>query len=294
MTIRLLAPAKINLGLEILGRRSDGYHEIRTILAAISMADELLAEPASATSLDVDQHELAGDDNLVLRAAVMLGEQFPQATARFALRKRIPAASGLGGASSDAVAALIALNELRQLGLTPVELERYAARIGSDPPFFVRGGCALASGRGDVLTPLPAPASLSVVVVSPNVAIPQKTATLYGALTPADFSDGKRVQANAAALTARLDDDLCLDNAFSRPLYALAPSLRLVSDALHVAGAGRSGLSGAGPSHYALERDPERAEAIAAVVRAKLGPEAAVNVHRLIASGVTVHTYCSG
>ena len=187
---RLSAPAKVNLTFEALGRRADGYHEVRTVLHAISLADEVAFAPADELRLVVeppvgaeaaDARALSpvvsaptGDDNLVLRAARLLRrEAGVTAGAAIRLRKRIPVAAGLGGGSSDAAATLRGLRRLWGLDLDADALRELAAQLGSDVPFFVTGGAALGEGRGERLTPLP-PAQGRVVVMAPP---PDRNAT---------------------------------------------------------------------------------------------------------------------
>lgn len=286
MRVFLRAPAKINLGLEILGRRADGYHEIRTILATVSLYDHLLGEAAADTHVNVDRQDLEGEQNLVSVAARLLAADHPQATARFELRKTIPAAAGLGGASSDAAAALIALNRLHTLGLSNTELEDYGARLGSDVPFFIRGGYALASGRGEQLEHFSPPTPINAVIVTPRIAIQAKTKALYESLRQNDFSDGARVEGSAKSYLW-LGDERLLVNAFERPLYDLAPSLSDLKPLMRRLGARTVALSGAGPSHYSLEHDDERARALAMRLRESIGLGADVYVCDLIPEGVT-------
>lgn len=179
---RLSAPAKVNLTFEALGRRADGYHEVRTVLHAVSLADEVafaladelrlvveppIAEPPGDGALSSAASAPTGDDNLVLRAARLLRrEAGVTAGAAIRLRKRIPVAAGLGGGSSDAAATLRGLRRLWGLDLDADALRELAAQLGSDVPFFVTGGAAFAEGRGERLTPLP-PAQGSVVVMAP-------------------------------------------------------------------------------------------------------------------------------
>ena len=284
MRVVLNAPAKINLGLEILGRRPDGYHEIRTILANISLYDQLSVEDADRTEFRVDIPELDTDANLVILAARLLERDFPAAPTRFDLRKQIPAAAGLGGASSDAAATLVALNELHSLELSNGDLERYAARIGSDVPFFVEGGYALASGRGDQLARFPPPAPVHVVIVSPRITIPAKTKTLYDSLRQTDFTDGTRVE-DSAKSHRWMDDESMLANAFVRPLYDLVPSLRDLTSIMRRLGARRVGLSGAGPAHFSLDDDTERSAELAERLRVHLGSQADIFTCDLIPVG---------
>jgi 4-diphosphocytidyl-2-C-methyl-D-erythritol kinase len=287
LIVRALAPAKINLGLEILGRRDDGYHEIRTILAAVSLFDRLLVGSGAEPSFSVDRSELAGDDNLVVRAVNLLRERHPDLTPSIAMRKRIPIASGLGGASSDAVATLLACDLCYGLGSSKTALLEDAARIGSDVPFFLTGGLALSSGRGESIMPLSAPPRLDAVIVAPRLTIPSKTATLYGSLRPVDFTDGRRVESQAQSGLRSIDGEL-LTNAFERPLYDNFPSLQSIPQILRKHGATAVGLSGAGPAHYALESDPEKARWMASLIREEL--DGAANVHkvRLISRGIMI------
>lgn len=184
------ARAKINLGLEVIGKRPDGYHEIRSLMQSIALADRLdfsLAPPGRLT-LRCPGSDLPVDEgNLVLRAARLLRDRTgADAGARIVLRKRVPIGAGLGGGSSDAAATLAALNRLWRLRLSMAELEELGSELGADVPFCIRGGTQLAEGRGERLTRLPALPRLAVLIVFPSLPIP--TASVYRdrrlALTP--------------------------------------------------------------------------------------------------------------
>ncbi len=275
-----LAPAKLNLGLEIIGKRPDGFHDLATILVAVRPEDELVLTPADRPSLDIDVPSLAGDDNLAVRALLMLADHAGIAPdAAITVRKRIPAAAGLGGASSDAAAVLRLARDLWRLPTPDADLSILAAALGSDVAFFLRGGCALATGRGENLTPLRPPRTAWFVLVSPAVEIPRKTATLYAAIRPDDFSDGRRVREQARRLEQgeRLDPEL-LGNAFARPLYALRPDLAALPPLMRRLGAQTIDLSGAGPAHYAVLDDAQNARALANRLRDELGDRAQVFV----------------
>lgn len=154
MTLALAAHAKLNLGLKVAGRRADGLHEVSTVLQAISLHDLLLVAPAPTTTLAVAGAAPTGEENLVLRAAAAMskaaGRPLPAA---FRLIKRIPAGAGLAGGSSDAAAALRALQRLHGLD---VDLHDVAAGLGADVAFFIRGGLAVATGSGADLRQAPA------------------------------------------------------------------------------------------------------------------------------------------
>jgi 4-diphosphocytidyl-2-C-methyl-D-erythritol kinase len=276
------APAKLNLGLEVIGRRDDGFHEIATIFLTIDLSDRLTLSPSPDLELSCDDGALAGNDNLALRALRLLRDETDHpGAAGLDLTKRIPAAAGLGGASSDAAAALLAARELWHLDFSDARLHELAARLGSDVPFLLRGGCAVGRGRGDLLEPLPipAPASLCFVVVVPDVRIPAKTSSLYARLSPEDFSDGSLIAAQAARLRSGLAlDATLLRNAFARPLYAIAPELAALPDIMRDTGAASVAISGAGPAHYTMVTEAHRAEQIAARLQERLDGRARVFV----------------
>ena len=278
---RLVAdcPAKINLGLEVVGRRPDGYHELVTIFQAISLADRLAAEAADELSLTCSDTAVATDDNLCLRAARALrAATGVTAGARLHLVKRIPAAAGLGGGSSDAAATLWLLNELWGTGLPAARLAELAAGLGADVPFFLDGPTALGTGIGEVLTPLPFPPPTWLVLLRPALDIANKTPRLFGALTPADWSDGARTRAQAERLRAGLGlDPALLVNAFRRPLLAEYPAVAAAEAALRAAGASVIVPAGSGPTLVALCEDEAAARALAAVVA---GPARTVLVAR--------------
>ena len=186
-----LAFAKLNLTLEVLGRRDDGFHEVRTILQTIDLADRIEVVPAPALRVECDDPSLNGQANLVWQAAESLARYGRvQPRAHIWIQKRIPAGMGLGGGSSDAAAALIALNQLWDLGMATEDLASVAAGLGSDVPFFLWGGTALAQGRGEQIAPLPPLPAVPVTLVCPRTTLPNKTASMYSCLTPAHFSDG--------------------------------------------------------------------------------------------------------
>jgi 4-diphosphocytidyl-2-C-methyl-D-erythritol kinase len=275
--IRLLAPAKINLGLEILVRRPDGYHEIRSILAPISIFDRIELERSPQSAFWTDDPRMNDESNLAARAAAMLG-----APVAVRLWKRIPAAAGLGGASSDAAAVLRGLAVLQPK--LPVEaIDRTARALGSDVPFFLGSGPAVASGRGDDCAPISFAVSRWLVVAAPPIEIPEKTARLYRSLMPDDFTDGSRIEATADAVTrgAPLATNL-LTNAFERALYAEWPEARALRDALSAAGAKVVALSGAGPAHYAVCENLRDAATLATSLRCRVGSNVRVFVCRTL------------
>jgi len=283
--ITIDAPAKLNLGLEVIGRREDGFHEIATIFLAVDLFDRVTLSPADNLELSCTDESLVGEENLALRALRLLRrEKNNRGGALIDLCKGIPAAAGLGGASSDAAAALLAGRKLWGEDLSDYQLHELGARLGSDVPFFLRGGCAVGRGRGELLEALPSPGDLWFVVVVPDVRIPAKTASLYARLRPDDFSDGSRVAAQAARLRSGLGlDGSLLGNAFARPLYAMVPELADLPSIMRDAGAESVAVSGAGPAHYAVEATEAQAERVATRLRDRLGDHAQVFLARPVA-----------
>lgn len=169
------APAKINLGLRVLSRRPDGYHAIRTLLASVDLWDTLTLEPGGAgVRLECDAPSIPTDGtNLVARSARLLQEHLGRSLpgVRIRLEKTIPAGRGLGGGSADAAATLIGLNRLFGLGLGRRELHRLLARVGMDAPFFLYGGLAIATGRGEQVFPVSEVADLPLVLLIPDFEI---------------------------------------------------------------------------------------------------------------------------
>jgi 4-diphosphocytidyl-2-C-methyl-D-erythritol kinase len=159
----LIAPAKINLYLEIIGDRPDGYHELAMILQSIDLADQidLRANGTDQIRVHCDDPQIPTDSsNLAYKAAALMAKQFPQVYSKFGgldimIHKRIPMGAGLAGGSTDAAAVLVGLDLMWRLGLTQIEIQELAARLGSDIPFCVSGGTAIATGRGEQLAPLP-------------------------------------------------------------------------------------------------------------------------------------------
>ncbi|HKB05408.1 MAG TPA: 4-(cytidine 5'-diphospho)-2-C-methyl-D-erythritol kinase [Gemmataceae bacterium] len=263
-SVRVLAPAKVNLFLEVLGRRPDGYHEVATLMVAIDLADVLDFAPARPgdLSLTCDDPDLScGPDNLVMRAAERLRtETGCTSGARIRLAKRIPRAAGLGGGSSDAAAALVGLNELWKLGLSPASLARLGTEIGSDVPFFLDGPAAWCTGRGDVVTPVPVGPALDLVLVQPAEGL--STADVYRRVTvPASPLDGGPAR---VALAAGDVEALgrALHNRLQEPAFALAPAVADLHCRLLDAGPAGALMTGSGSCLFALCRNPTEARRV--------------------------------
>ena len=261
--VRATACAKVNWVLEVLQRRPDGYHEVRTVIQTIDLCDTLELHPASELCLEVHGEGLPPEqENLVTKAAHLLRERADGAPgARMRLSKAIPVAAGLGGGSSDAAAALCGLNELWGLGLSPEALADVAARLGSDVPFFLHGGTALVEGRGERVTTLPDAQRQKLVIALPTLTLADKTRHMYSLLTPTDYTDGSMAGRLADAIhQGRPVADGHLFNVFDGPAFRAFPELEHLRQALLAAGARSVHLTGSGPALFALVDAPTERE----------------------------------
>ena len=271
--IRIPAYAKVNLSLEVIGRRDDGYHEIVTIMQTVSLTDTLTIRQADALTVECDAPGLDGESNLAWQAAVALAQRAGiSPRAHISIAKRIPAAAGLGGGSADAAAALRGLNRLWGLDWPMAELAAIAAGLGADVPFLLNGGTALATGRGDCITPLPtALPDYELLLIAPaaDMTIPNKTPTLYGALTPADFSDGQHTRRlfQSDTLAAGALTTGCCRNAFTRAAQETFPGLAGVWNQTAAVAAYPPVLAGAGPGIFCAPSHQDERNAAAHALR---------------------------
>ena len=251
--MKITAPAKINLTLEVLGRRADGYHEIRTALQTIDLHDLLEVEDAPGLTVECDDPSLRGDSNLVWQAATALaGRAGIHPHARIFLRKAIPVGMGLGGGSSDAAAALLALDRLWGLALSMEELAGVAAQVGSDVAFFLWGGTALASGRGEIVQPVPPVSSLPMTLVCPLETIPDKTRRVYSSVTPDHYGSGKRTGELLEILKGGRFVSEMMYNGLEQVCLGVFPGLAELKQEASGAAASVPVLSGAGPAFFCL------------------------------------------
>ena len=262
--VTVQAPAKVNLTLEVLGKRPDGYHEIASVMQTISLFDILTFSPSDEVKVTTDVPELEGEDNLVYRAAMLLRDTSGvSAGAEIHLDKQIPLAAGLGGGSSDAAATLLGLDRLWSLGLGEEELKELAAQLGSDVPFFVTGGIALVGGRGERVSNVKTPPTLWLVLAFPDHRLENKTATAYRALTPSHHTDGRRT----ADLVKRIEAGAEIShdsffNVFDRVAAQIFPGIDGSRSILQEASGGPVHLSGAGPTLFCRVDGPEQGQKV--------------------------------
>jgi len=260
-TLRFRAPAKINWTLEVLRRREDGYHEVRTVLQTIDLYDELEFTDCDDLRLDTEGAPDLGEDDLVLRAASLVRP--PGQGALIRLRKRIPSAAGLGGGSSDAAATLRGLNALWELDLSREPLAEKAAELGSDVPFFLYGGSALASGRGEAIEPLPDAPPYWLVLAVPPITKAAKTESMYSLLPASAYSNGARTDRFARELRERRNFPTeFIENVFEQTALHFFPDLARFKKRFREASGRPVHLAGSGPALFAPAGDRGEAEAI--------------------------------
>ena len=274
------APAKINLGLRVLNRGSDGYHELRTIFQTISLADHLTVtyDPGGdgEVAFNCDDASLSTRNNLAVRAAESLlrAGGWPGNVA-IELKKLIPAGAGLGGGSSDAAAILLALRRLLKPRPHPEMLAEVAAELGSDVPFFLQGGTAVGLGRGEEVYPLPDPPRRWLVLVAPEVFVstPEAYRALWKSrarLTAAQrqhIINGFRASIAASEESGSLDPAKLPVNDFESVVFQQFPLLRKWKKRLIEAGASVAMMSGSGSAVFGVFSSRRRAREACKVLR---------------------------
>jgi 4-diphosphocytidyl-2-C-methyl-D-erythritol kinase len=248
------APAKVNLFLEVLGKRADGYHDLETVMVAVSLYDTLVFQEDATGEITFRCDDAAipqGMTNLVVRSALLLQRETgsQRCGARIWMRKRIPAAAGLGGGSSDAAATLVALSTLWKLGLSLSDLERLGAQIGSDVPFFFHTPAAVGRGRGEQLTPLSLARPLYLVLVCPQEGV--STAEVYRRLGPSDIRHPIQPMLDSLARGDGRVGSL-LFNRLEATAVPLCPAISSSLELLRAVGLGGSRMTGSGSASFGL------------------------------------------
>ncbi|NJO42211.1 MAG: 4-(cytidine 5'-diphospho)-2-C-methyl-D-erythritol kinase [Cyanobacteria bacterium CRU_2_1] len=305
----LIAPAKINLYLEIIGDRPDGYHELAMILQSIGLADriDVRANGTDQIRMYCDDPQVPSDEsNLAYRAAALMAQEFPQSYKQFGgvditIEKRIPIGAGLAGGSTDAAAVLVGMDLLWKLGLTQIEIQELAAMLGSDIPFCVTGGTAIATGRGEQLSPLTSPDFLYAVLAKyGDIAI--STAWAYKTYRQ-QFRDsyapdnetliGRKQRVHSGAIVSAITQrdgkriGQLLYNDLERvvlPTYPKVAKLRQTLEELDTLGVM---MSGSGSTVFALVDSQAQAETVCQQLRTLLpNPDLNLWTTQLTASGI--------
>lgn len=250
------AGCKINIGLHVTARRPDGYHDIETIFLPVPLCDEIEVERSGSFSFAQEGIAIGGnvEDNLCVRAVRLLQSRYPQVDGvRLRLKKHIPFGAGLGGGSSDAACVLSLLNRLFHLGLTTLQLQGYAARLGADCAFFIEAVPAYATGIGERLEPCPVDvAGCRIVLLKPDEAV--STAEAYRGITPRNLRPGglPQVDLRQAVRRPMTEWPQWIVNDFEENVFRLHPRIAQLKDYLYAQGAAYAAMSGSGATVYGL------------------------------------------
>ncbi|MGG0412461.1 4-(cytidine 5'-diphospho)-2-C-methyl-D-erythritol kinase [Peribacillus simplex] len=259
------APAKINLALDVLFKRPDGYHEVEMIMTTVDLADRIELKEITGNHIQILSHNrFVPDDhrNLAYQAAFILKERFGiNKGVSITIEKNIPVAAGLAGGSSDAAATLRGLNRLWKLGLSMDELAEIGAEIGSDVSFCVYGGTALARGRGEKITHLPAPPKCWVILAKPTIGV--STADIYKRLQTSKM-EHPDVPGMISAIMENNYHDVCkgLGNVLEQVTLQLYPEVANIKDQMKTFGADSVLMSGSGPTVFGLVEHDSRMQRI--------------------------------
>jgi 4-diphosphocytidyl-2-C-methyl-D-erythritol kinase len=265
--LRLLvkAPAKINLSLDVLHKRPDGYHEVKMVMTTIDLADRIELIPRTDDAIQIiSQNRFVPDDhrNLAYQAAKLLKETFSiKQGVSISITKHIPVAAGLAGGSSDAAATLRGLNKLWNLGLTLDELAELGAQIGSDVSFCVYGGTAIATGRGEKITPIPSPPPCWVVLAKPSIGV--STAEVYRNLKVEEVTHPD-VDAMVEAIGRQDYFAICqlVGNVLEEVTLKKHPEVAHIKEQMRRFGADAVLMSGSGPTVFGLVQHDSRMQRI--------------------------------
>jgi 4-diphosphocytidyl-2-C-methyl-D-erythritol kinase len=268
--MQIIAPAKINLSLRVLGRRSDGFHEIETFIAPISICDEIKIEQRSGKQKIAfrcdDSSVPKGEDNIVVRAANVFFKETKITSGIFIeLKKRIPHGAGLGGGSSDAASTLLGLDEMFETNLPREALAKMAEMIGSDVPFFIFQSAAVCKGRGELVTPTRLCGKLLVLLLKPAFGVPTQWAY-------SRWRDSREIP--DVSYASRAFDGLTFVNDLERPVFEKFVFLaQMKMWLLKQREVGVALMSGSGSTVFAVIRDHADVDRLATRAKAELDPE---------------------
>lgn len=258
MDNEIQAFAKINLALDVIRKRPDGYHDIKSVMHTVKLHDSVyLRRKKAGISVECDNACVPqGADNIAYKAALVMTEYSGiKDGIEVYIKKRIPISAGLGGGSADAAAVLKGMNDMFSLGLTVEQLAEIGRRVGSDVPFCVVGGTALVEGTGEILTALEGMPELNVIIITPNLHI--STAWAYSSLGLTEVREHPGVDALVEAVKQCDMNGIAanMGNVFESVIMDKYPAVKVARDKLLELGAMRSVLSGSGPSVFGIYRD---------------------------------------
>ena len=269
--IKLKARAKINLGLDVVRKREDGYHEVRMIMQMINLYDKITMRRITESEIRVTTnlpYLPVNEDNLVYRAAKLLMDEF-QVTegVEIELQKYIPVAAGMAGGSSDAAAVMVGINRIFHLGLTKKQLMERGVKIGADVPFCIMRGTALAEGIGEVLTPLPAMPHCSLVIAKPKIHV--STKFVYGNLKANELKEHPDIDGQVQALREGSLEQLVakMGNVLETVTIPACPVIDEIKKTMLKNDAMGAMMSGSGPTVFGVFEREERAQEVCRLLK---------------------------
>ena len=269
--IKLKARAKINLGLDVVRKREDGYHEVRMIMQMINLYDKITMRRITESEIRVTTnlpYLPVNEDNLVYRAAKLLMEEFKVTEgAEIELQKYIPVAAGMAGGSSDAAAVMVGVNRIFHLGLTKKQLMERGVKIGADVPFCIMRGTALAEGIGEVLTPLPAMPHCSLVIAKPKIHV--STKFVYGNLKANELKEHPDIDGQVQALREGSLEQLVakMGNVLETVTVPAYPVIDEIKKTMLKNDAMGAMMSGSGPTVFGVFEREERAQEVCRLLK---------------------------
>jgi 4-diphosphocytidyl-2-C-methyl-D-erythritol kinase len=307
--MRLTAPDKINLYLEIIGNRTDGFHELAMVMQSIQLADEVDITLSGDKKIQVSckNSQVPNDNtNLAYRAAELMAKKFPDAFTKYGgfdikITKNIPIAAGLAGGSTNAAAVFVAVDLLWELGLTQGELQEIAAEIGSDIPFCISGGSAIATGRGEKISPIPNLEDIYIVLgkyKSLEVSTPWAYKTYrsqFGHTYPQTFDSSTVQSGNMVKAISHKDvKEICqeLHNDLEKVVLPEYPLVRELRETFQNAGVLGTMMSGSGPSVFGICESQQQAEEVEKYIREKIpNTDLELFVTKMVSHGIQTDTH---
>lgn len=271
--IRLEARAKINLGLDVVRRREDGYHEVKMIMQTVDLCDELtikrIQEPEIRITTNVGDIPV-NENNLIYKTAKLVMQEYHITEGiDVYLKKVIPVAAGMAGGSTDAAATFIAMNEIFELGLKQEELRKLAVQIGADVPYCIMGGTALSEGIGELLTPLPAPPQCYLVIAKPDIYV--STKYVYENLHANELKHHPDIDGMVAGIKQQDLKQITnlMENVLENVTVTEYPIIEKIKDTMKKCGAWNALMSGSGPTVFGIFEKIEDAEKAKAEIEEK-------------------------
>lgn len=262
--LTLKAPAKINLGLDVLGRRDNGYHDVRMVMQSIGLYDDVTIEKVEEPGicLEINLDFLPTDErNIAYKAAKLLMDEFAISTGvKIKLEKHIPVAAGMAGGSTNAAAVLEGMNTLFSLGLTQKELMERGVKLGADVPYCIMKGTALAEGIGEILSPLPPLPECHILIAKPDISV--STKEVYEELDSKEIPEHPEIDGILEGLKeANLEKIVsAMGNVLERVTVQKYPVIDEIKQVMKKAGAMNAMMSGSGPTVFGIFKDRETAE----------------------------------